>query len=86
MSAQAGLAGQALDVDVFVHALDVADGGVDAGGDCVNLHLDGVQTTIQGGETLTCAVLVVPKRDGWGCFHISSIIFAIIPFLPVSVC
>lgn len=64
MSAHAALAGRALDVDVFVHGLDVGDGGVDAGGDCVNLHLDGVQTTIQGRETLTCAVLIVPEKKG----------------------
>lgn len=64
MSAQAALAGRALDVDVFVHALYMADRGVDAGGDRVDLHLDGVQATIQGRETLTCAILVVPKEEG----------------------
>lgn len=62
MSAHATLAGGALDVDVLVHALDVADSGIDAGGDCVNLHRDGVQTTIQCRETLTCPVLIVPKE------------------------
>lgn len=64
MSAHATLAGRALDVDVLIHALDVAHGGVDAGGDCVDLHRDGVQTTIQCRETLTCPVLIVPK-EGW---------------------
>lgn len=63
MSAHPTLAGRALDVDVLVHALDVADGGVDAGRDCVDLHRDGVQTTIQCRETLTCPVLIVPKED-----------------------
>lgn len=62
MSAHATLAGRALDVDVLVHALDVADGGVDAGRDRIDLHGDGVQTTIQSRETLTCPVLVVPKE------------------------
>lgn len=61
MSAHATLAGRALDVDVLVHALDVADSGVDAGGDRINLHRDGVQTTIQRRETLTSPVLIVPK-------------------------
>lgn len=63
LSAQAALAGRALNVDVLVHALDVADGGVDTGGYGVDLHLDGVQTTIQGRETLTCPVLIVPEGD-----------------------
>jgi len=64
VSAHAALAGRALDVDVLEHALDVADGGVDAGGDCVDLHGDGVQTTIQCRETLTCTILIVPKEKG----------------------
>lgn len=64
MSAHAALARRALDVDVLIHALDVADGGIDAGGDCVNLHRDGVQTTIHCREPLTCPVLIVPKEDG----------------------
>lgn len=59
MLAHATLAGRALDVDVLVHALDVADGGVEAGGDRVDLHRDGVQTAIQSRETLTRPVLVV---------------------------
>lgn len=63
MPAHATLAGGAFDIDVLVHALDVADGGIDAGGDCVNLHRDGVQTTIQRRETLTCPVLIVPEED-----------------------
>lgn len=62
MSAHAALAGGALDVDVLVHALDVADGGIDAGGDCFNVHGDGVKTTIQRRKTLTCTILVVPKE------------------------
>lgn len=61
--AHATLAGGALNIDVLVHALDMADGGIDAGGDCVNLHQDGVQTTIQCRETLTCPVLIVPEED-----------------------
>lgn len=63
MSAQATLAGRALDVDVLVHALDMVDGGVDAGGDRVDLHRDGIQATIQRRKTLTCPVLIVPKED-----------------------
>lgn len=63
MSAQATLAGRALYVDVLVHALNMADRGIDAGGDGVNLHVDGVQTTVQSGEAFTCAVLVVPWED-----------------------
>ena len=63
MSAHATLAGRALNVDVLVHALDVADSGIDAGGDRFDLHGDGVQTTIQSREPLTCAVLVVPEED-----------------------
>lgn len=63
MSAHTTLAGRALNVDVLVHALDVADSGVDAGGDCFDLHGDGVQTTIQCRKTLTCAVLIVPEED-----------------------
>lgn len=61
MSAQATLAGRALDADIFVHALDVAHGGVDAGGHCVDFHLNRFQATIQGRETFTCPVLIVPK-------------------------
>lgn len=62
MSAHAALAGGALDVDVLVHTLDVADGGIDAGGDCFDVHGDGVKTTIQCRKTLTCPILVVPKE------------------------
>lgn len=47
LSAKATLAGRALDVDVFVHALDMAHGGINAGRDCVNLHLNRVQTAVQ---------------------------------------
>lgn len=61
MSAHATLARGALDVDVLVHALDVADGGVDAGGDGFNLQSDGVQTAVQCGETFPRPVLVVPE-------------------------
>lgn len=53
----------ALEVDVLVHALDMADGGVDAGGDGFDLHSNGVQTAVQRGETLPCPVLVVPEGD-----------------------
>lgn len=67
MSTHATLTGRALDVDVLVHALDVADGGVDAGRDRVNLHRDRVQSAIQRRETLTCPVLVVPKDNKDGC-------------------
>lgn len=61
MFAQATLAGRALHIDVLVHALDMVDGGVDAGGDGVDLHLDGVQTAFQGRETFPCTILIVPK-------------------------
>lgn len=71
--AHATLAGRALDVDVLVHALDVADGGVEAGGDCVDLHRDGVQTTIQSRETLTRPVLIVSKEVCQVCVHYSVI-------------
>lgn len=64
MSPHATLAGRALNVNVLVHALDMADSGVDARGDGVNLHLDGVKTTVQSREAFTCAVLVIPKEDG----------------------
>lgn len=64
MSAHAALAGGALDVDVLVHALDVADGGIDAGGDCFDVHGDGVKTAIQCRKTLTCPILVVPTEIG----------------------
>lgn len=37
----------ALEVDVLVHALDVADSGVDARGYGFNLHHDGVETAVQ---------------------------------------
>lgn len=68
VSAHATLAGRALNVDVLIHALHMADSGIDAGGDCVNLHGDGIQTTIQCRETLTCPVLVVPDdTDGRNC-------------------
>lgn len=63
MSAHAALARGALDVDVLVHALDVADGSVDAGGDGFNLQRDGVQTAVQCGETLPSPVLIVPEGD-----------------------
>lgn len=63
MSAHATLAGGALDVDVLVHALDVADGGVDARRDGFDLLRDGVQSAVHGGETLPCPVLVVPAGD-----------------------
>lgn len=43
----------------------MADRGIDAGGDGVDLHVDGVQTTVQSGEAFTCAVLVVPWEDVW---------------------
>ena len=59
MASEAALARGALDVDVLVHALDVADCGVDAGGDGVDLHIDGVKASVQRGEALACAVLVV---------------------------
>lgn len=62
MSAHATLAGGALHVDVLVHALDVADRGVDAGGNRVNLHRDGIETTIQSREALTRPVFIVPKK------------------------
>lgn len=71
--AHATLAGRALDVDVLVHALDVADGGVEAGGDRVDLHRDGVQTTVQSRETLTRPVLVVSKEVCQACVHYSVI-------------
>ena len=57
---EAALARGTLNVDVLVHALDMADCGVDAWGDGVDLHIDGVKASIQRGETLTSAVLVVP--------------------------
>lgn len=63
MSAHAALASGALDVDVLVHALDVADGGVDAGGDGFNLQRDGVQTSVQRVEALPSPVLIVPEGD-----------------------
>lgn len=63
MSAQATLAGRALHADIFVHALDVAHCGGDAGGDCVDLHLYRFQAPIQGREALPCPVLVVSNED-----------------------
>lgn len=63
VSAHATMARGALQVDVLVHALDMADGGVDARGDGFNLHSDGVQTAVQCGETLPCPVLIVPEGD-----------------------
>lgn len=60
VSAHATLARGALDVDVLVHALDMAEGGVDAGDDGFNLQRDGVQTAVQRGEALPRPVLVVP--------------------------
>lgn len=63
VSAHATMARGALEVDVLVHALDVADGGVDARGDGFNLHSDGVQTAVQRRETLPCPVLIVPEGD-----------------------
>ena len=59
VAGEPSLAGGALHVDVLVHALDVADRGVDAGGDGVDLHLNGDHSGIQRGEALSCAVLVV---------------------------
>lgn len=61
VSAHATMARGALEVDVLVHALDVADGGVDARGHGFNLHNDGVQAAVQRGETLPCPVLIVPE-------------------------
>lgn len=66
MPAHAALACGALDVDVLVHALDVADGGVDAGGDGFNLQGDGVQTSVQRVEALPGPVLIVPEGDRRG--------------------
>lgn len=66
MSTQATLARRALDADVLVHALDVAHSGVDAGGQRFDLHLNGVQAAIQGRESLTCPVFIVPEQV---CFH-----------------
>lgn len=63
VSAHAAMARGALEVDVLVHALDMADGGVDARGDGFDLHSNGVQTAVQRGETLPCPVLVVPEGD-----------------------
>lgn len=63
VSAHAIMARGALQVDVLVHALDMADGGVDARGDGFNLHSDGVQTAVQRRETLPCPVLIVPEGD-----------------------
>lgn len=63
MSAHAALARGALDVDVPVHVLHVADGSVDAGGDGFNLQRDGVQTAVQRVEALRSPVLIVPEGD-----------------------
>lgn len=66
MPAHATLAGGALDVYVLVHALDVIDSGVDAGGDGLDLQRDGVQTAVQRGESLARPVLIVPGgEDAW---------------------
>lgn len=63
VSAHATLARGAFEVDVLVHALDMADSGIDARGDGFNLHSDGVQPAVQRRETLPCPVLIVPEGD-----------------------